>query len=443
MLILFVGIFTIICVVGAVAVDFGLWFSERRGAQTDADLPALAGAQEYMRALAVPGYPENALGKAQQFFNDNNEAGNASLPTPIRAISPCVKVWVKHDTKRLFTSLFPGVGPNNIGASAEACAGAISSPGRGQGIVPIEMGTGNDPCFINGEPQYAALCLIESGSTGCPSGGAVAGNNGHNQNTPRPTHTPRRTDTPTFTATRTNTPTSTWTPGGPTATPVPPTPTPEPGCNPHGIIDLQTGNNYCSDSNGSGDISDLIRDGAIGTCRINTGNTCDPDHGGPWYNCVAVQPGNTNQVLDGFRERLAQQGPCDVDNNGYESFDETVDLVSGSGPTGLYEAVICSDGEISARIITIIVLDTNPAAGNSGYPIRAFAALYLLGCWDTQHDGPPPSDPTLFDQNCSNQGHQDVYGEFLKLTLTDGDVETPPPNGTPAPGTLFGVALVE
>src|SRR3972149_2854324 len=36
-IILFVGIFTVIMVISAIVVDFGLWFSERRGAQKDAD----------------------------------------------------------------------------------------------------------------------------------------------------------------------------------------------------------------------------------------------------------------------------------------------------------------------------------------------------------------------------------------------------------------------
>ncbi len=440
-LILFVGIFTIIAIVGVITVDFGLWFSERRGAQRDADLSALAGAQEYERQLAVPSYPEDALGKATDFFNDNNTSNtsNASLPVPIEAVSPCVKVTVKHDTKALFTSIF-GIGPNNIGASAKACAGDITGT---TGVIPIEMSTTNDPCFINGHPNYTALCLIESGSTSCPAAsGSEAGRQPRApRNTPRPTRTPRPTDTPAPTRTprRTDTPTPTITPG-PSPTPSPTSTPAPPPCNPHGILDLQTSDNFCSDSNGSGNIEDVIRDGNGGTCRVNEGNTCDPDHNGPWYDCVAVQNGNTNNVLDGIRQRLALQGPCDTDGDGIDGFSEAVDrvdppVVPPVPPSqGLYEARACD----SPRIITIIVLDTNPPPGNTGYPIRGFAAMYLLGCWDSEHDGPPPSDPALFDQNCSNQGHQEVYGEFLNLTVTNADVGTPTPGGT-----LFGIALVE
>ena len=47
-IILFVGIITIILAIGAISVDFGIWFSERRGAQTDSDLISLAGVYELL-----------------------------------------------------------------------------------------------------------------------------------------------------------------------------------------------------------------------------------------------------------------------------------------------------------------------------------------------------------------------------------------------------------
>ena len=59
-IIMFVGLFTAIAVIGVITVDFGLWFSERRGAQTDVDMAALAGVQELAKDLSVaPGGPED------------------------------------------------------------------------------------------------------------------------------------------------------------------------------------------------------------------------------------------------------------------------------------------------------------------------------------------------------------------------------------------------
>ena len=50
---MFVGLFTIIALAAAITVDFGLWLSERRGAQTDADLVTLAGAYELLEDTAT------------------------------------------------------------------------------------------------------------------------------------------------------------------------------------------------------------------------------------------------------------------------------------------------------------------------------------------------------------------------------------------------------
>ncbi len=45
-IILFVGVLTVIFVIGAIVIDWGLWLSERRGVQRAADLAALAGSQD-------------------------------------------------------------------------------------------------------------------------------------------------------------------------------------------------------------------------------------------------------------------------------------------------------------------------------------------------------------------------------------------------------------
>ena len=51
-IILFVGLFTVILLMAAIVIDFGLWFSERRGAQKDADATALAAVQAYIDDLS-------------------------------------------------------------------------------------------------------------------------------------------------------------------------------------------------------------------------------------------------------------------------------------------------------------------------------------------------------------------------------------------------------
>jgi hypothetical protein len=158
------------------------------------------------------------------------------------------------------------------------------------------------------------------------------------------------------------------------------------GPNPRGILDLQASGNYCSDAGGSGDLEDLIENGAQGSCLINETGTCDPTKNGPWYDCVAVQTGNPTKVARAFRDRIANEGACDDDGNGIEDFDEVVTLVfdAAGNQDDVYEARDCdpdTDGDqISPRLITIIVLDEIPEPGNDGYPIYAFAGMYVMGC---------------------------------------------------------------
>jgi hypothetical protein len=230
------------------------------------------------------------------------------------------------------------------------------------------------------------------------------------------------------------------------------------GGNPdRGMLDLQASGDYCSEAGGAGDIEDMIEWGAPGTCLINTQSPpdCDPNTNGPWYDCVAVQQGNPQKVLDGTHARLARDGACDTDGDGVDEFDESVEMVFDTGDpfTSIYEARDCDPDtpgrQISPRLVTIIILEEDPdLSSNTGYPIIAFAGFYLAGCahedvtvddesdldrdCDTPGGGPPPPG------SCGAPGHCVVYGRFVKLIVAGGEVG--PPNDQ---STLFGISLVE
>ena len=57
LMIFFVGLFSVITVVGVMTIDFGLWFSERQGVERAADLAALAGSQSLLRHTGQPDDP--------------------------------------------------------------------------------------------------------------------------------------------------------------------------------------------------------------------------------------------------------------------------------------------------------------------------------------------------------------------------------------------------
>lgn len=385
MLIMAVLFMTVVFVIGVIVVDLGLWLSERRGAQSDSDFAALAGAWEL---LDPAGTAADAVAAASDSVDANDEQGNADLAQPIIVDDSCwnlgeddaVTVDVNHGTKSLFASIFNIVAPAP-GAHAKACAGATNAPGN---VLPFQIDDDSPPCFGPDEtPVLTEVCGLEFGA---------------------------KSD------------------------------------NPRGLLDLEADPDFCSDTNGDGDIEDLIENGAPGTCLVNTADACDPENNGPWYDCVGVQSGQQAQnVLDGLQARLAGEGLCDTDGDGIDSFEESLTLVfDDDGGEPYYEPVDCDPGadgkQVSPRVITIIILDEPPEPGNTGYPIKAFAGMYLLGCTADKNKIPnplPPDDPN----KCPGDppiGHLVVWGQLVNIIVAGSGVG-PPTDAT----TSFSIALVE
>jgi hypothetical protein len=344
---------TVVFFVGAITVDVGLWLSEKSGAQTDADFPALAGAWEL---LPQNGNAASAGVAVDDSLADNDETGNLSLLNATvddscfnGGTDDAVTVEVEHESVPLFISIFGIVDDPEIEARAKACAGAATGL---TGVVPFQVDDNPGPCFTSQEdPIFTSFCPIELGAQ---------------------------------------------------------------GGNPRGMLDLQAQGDYCSNSSGSGNIENMIEWGAPGNCFINSTGDCDPNHGGPWYDCVAVQTGNPANVLDGVFSRVSRDGDCDDaygDGDGLDEFNETIELVAGSGATGLYEARDCdtnTDGkQVSPRLVTIVVLEDPPSPGNSGYEIEAFAGFYLAGC---SPEGVVVTDQSQLDTECDRSSTMDTSG---------------------------------
>lgn len=161
-LIVFILVLTVIFMVGAISVDVGLWLSERRGSQKDADVSALSGAWELIDPGAVAGDAQDAAGAA---LTDNDQQLNASFVSPpsVDLDERCVSVDVRHQSRGAFFGVF-GIGTPDIGAHARACAGAANAPNN---LVPFEMENDPGPCFdSNQEPLFTSLCPIEAGAHG-------------------------------------------------------------------------------------------------------------------------------------------------------------------------------------------------------------------------------------------------------------------------------------
>lgn len=342
-LIVFILAMSVMFLVGAITVDVGLWLSERRGSQKDADVSALAGAWELIDPTASGITAQNAADAA---LTDNDQQANASFVSQpdVDLDSRCVSVDVRHDSRALFFSLF-GLGKPDIGAHAKACAGAANAPGN---LVPFYLAQDVSPCFAGGQPNFTQLCWIAGGA--------------HKSNA-------------------------------------------------RGILDLEA-EPYCSNVAGSGDLENLIENGAKGLCLINQTDTCAG--GGQWYDCVHGQSGNPNnpKIIGGTNARVSRDGLCDAeygDGDGIDDFSETVQVTFDTGDprTSIYTPRDCDPStpgtQISPRLVTIVVTATNPGS-NGVEPILAFAGVYLAGCVDEGAVNPTLADldPYCGEKQVSN-----------------------------------------
>ncbi len=180
-LLLFVGIFTVILVIAAIVIDFGLWMAERRSLQRAADLAAAAG------ALDLPASSQQAEQKARYWAGKNGFGEgvtvellcNNTLSSPPAGIctntnppgggpSDCtdeigcdsLRVTISKPSSRLFTSML-GIAGIDVGATASAgltFGGGGFAAGPQQTVILIDaQGRMGNSC--NTQPESCAIAL--------------------------------------------------------------------------------------------------------------------------------------------------------------------------------------------------------------------------------------------------------------------------------------------
>jgi hypothetical protein len=415
-LIMFIGIFTVIAVVGLVVVDFGLWFSERRGAQTDADMSALAGAQAYVADLtdtagafddAVEWAVKNGVdpAKIDPSNTSNCSAGNSCVDVGIGncygngtdTAMPWVESDIRHNTRTLFGRFFELAVPD-IGATARACVG---SPRTAIDLSPFGVQTGfvTDPsCPDYGQPL--SNCLEPDTD---------------------PDH-PGRTR-PVYGA----------------------------------VCILKTGAQNPGCQNTGGQRGQLTL-GEL-DCEQTSANTLRHDfHYGAKAGCSVDQEVNTGTgnlvgLLRGLQDRLSEEGLCDqlspTGGDGYDDFDEVFSLVGAAPPIvpsadnvfSLNECSItneCSDGHThtyTPRVLDLVLID-QLEQGEQTATITGFAGFYVIGCVDDDDAEQTKADIEddltnigPFLNRCDPVGAQDdilgIFVEKLAPPLNPGD---PDPN---------------
>ena len=371
-------------VVGAVAVDASLWQSERRGAQTDAELSALAGAYE----LLAPTLGD-AAAKTQTagYAAINDEAKNASIIGNNIAVdnscfngprSDSVALNIKHESHTFFGGVFGLTIAPEIGAHARACAGSIVEI---KGLMPVGLPICADPLDPNC-PNSRSLCWSPDAN---------------GDGLPEPLYG-KRCDLSVFDKVSGE---ASWLAlDGSSPLPGPPTL----GCWKAG--------------GGANQLTNEIKAGGANTlCHIApqgyTAAQCAGASIPPVNWCVKSKTGaQPNVIMAAFNTLFSTEGKCDIaGGDGIDDFDGTMELVSGTtGTASAFYREICH----SPRLITLIVVDHFDATGNGFMPIRAFASFFVEGC---TVDGVlyPKCDPR------GSIGHATFTGRFANL-LADGEV---------------------
>lgn len=375
-LILFVGIFTIIMMAAVIVIDFGLWFSERRGAQTDADLITLAGGFELLdeavtfaevdaatRTFAVangldPADDLHNLAVRSLAFPDGfeNDPEYCHTATDTGGRLNTVVLDVDHDLRLLFASLF-GLSEPDVGAHACVRAGSLRST---TGLRPWIVSMYNTPCFEwidDGDeikevdddtfiPQFGEDCVFRLESPSSQVGSVRLG------------------DDP--------------------------------------------GDECGATGGGASSYRENIIEGADAICTIG--------------DLIDTEPGlNVGPTLAALEILLATEGQCDQLNgnlDGIDQFPESYVVAGAVGPGVLFTERDCE----TPRAIHIVVVAEFDGRGFDTQPIEGFAAFFLTQCERLDSDG----NIIEVRQRCDFQGSGgssfQVRGFFMRTVELEGDI---------------------
>lgn len=372
-LIFFAGIFTIIALVGAVVIDFGVWFSERRGAQTDSDLISLAGAYELLDSSSTfadvdaatqlssldngvdPVEDLQNLAVRSLAFVDGYETDpdycHTAADTGGRLNA--VVLDVDHDSRAFFAGIF-GLTAPDIGAHGCARAGSLRTT---SGLKPWSVPMFTSDCFEwvdDGDgvketdefiPLFGETCIF-------------------------------RID------------------------------------NPSQVGAIRLGPDVGDDCSGPGSgganvYRENIREGSPAICEI--GQLVDTEPG--------LEPNPTKQAL---ADLLATEGECDALNSlapdGIDDFEES--FVPSSNVPGPDVTFVARDCE-TPRAISIVIVDKFDGLGFDSKPIRGFSAFFLEACETLDSDG----NVVEVFRDCVFSGVDfQIRGFFMSILVLEGDI---------------------
>jgi len=381
---------TVIFAMGAIALDFGLWLTERQGAHKDADSASRAGAFELLRqhfadpAQNDPSAIRTAAEEAVYDWAGLNGLNQADVGQMLIADTDClgpssvidsVSISAEHHAPALFTSIFGGVAPE-IGAPAKACIGSILAT---RGILPVAIQTGGpgSQCWAdldgdgNQEPLLGVLCALTFGDADSDHATSVR---------------------------------------------------------------LYDGGEACSDRDigGYAEWRRQVANGGAGSeCHVYSYfpdlNRCNSDQGG----CVYALPGvGSSRALEAFHQLLSGEGECDRtfgDRDGTDELREIlVAAVGDPNPPG--DAVFIRRDCTSPRLVSLVVVGRFSDQPSRPMPNLAFATFLIAGCEvGDRFDSRCSFDDDHHDDDDDDDDHHDdqfrLRGSFVDLMVTSGAVD--------------------
>ena len=380
---------TVIFAMVAIALDFGLWLTERQGAQKDADSASLAGAYELLRqnfadpADNDPSTVRAAAEDAVYKWADLNGLEQGDVGDLLVADTDClgpsqvidsVSIAAEHHAPALFTSIFGGVAPE-IGAPATACVGSTSTA---TGLLPVAIQTGGprSDCWAdldrdgNAEPRLGVTCALTFGDDESDQATSIR------------------------------------------------------------LYD--NGSDACSDRRTSGreEWRDQVEEGgADSECHAYKYfpdlSRCNSDRGGCVYALTGV---SSSSALDAFHRLISGEGECDRtfgDRDGRDELREILVAASGD-PRPPADAVFLRRDCTSPRLVSLAVVSRFPHQSAQPMPNVAFATFLIAGCevgdrfdsrcsFDHDHDGDHDDD-----DDHGHDGQLRLRGSFIDLLVTSG-----------------------